>query len=80
MNDFNKILANGNVPVNSRLMKINGHYANGVHYCVVSHFKDNELIEDKIEHMINDEFNSSNIYKKSDEDSLPLDMDKEKSL
>lgn len=80
MNNFNKILTNGNVPVNSMLMKINGHYANGVHYCVVSHFKDSDLIEDKIEHMINDEFNSSNIHKMSDEDSLSLDMDKEKAL
>lgn len=80
MSDYNKVLATGNIPLNNKLIKINGHYANGIHYCVVSHFKDVGLIENKIEHMITDEFNSSNIHKKSDGDSLPLDMDKGESM
>lgn len=48
----------------------------GVNYCVISHFSNKDLITDKIENMLINELDSSEIGKKSDETLSGLDIDK----
>ena len=70
----------GVIPLTERAIQIHGHKEHGVNYCVVSHFKNDDFIHSKIEHMVADDLNSLDLNKKSDEISLGLDMDKEKNL
>lgn len=77
MDMIDLILAAGIIPLDERCTQIHGHKENRVNYCIVSHFKKDSFIFDKISHMAVDDLRLSNLNEKSDETSLSLDMDNE---
>lgn len=70
----------GAIPLTEKAIQVHGHKENGVNYCVISHFKNGDFIQSKIEHMVTDALDSLDLNKKSDESSSGLDMDKEKKI
>lgn len=70
----------GAIPLTEKAIQVHGHKENGVNYCVISHFKNGDFIQSKIEHMVTDALDSLDLNKKSDESSSGLDMDKGKKI
>lgn len=70
----------GAIPLTEKAIQVHGHKENGVNYCVISHFKNGDFIQAKIEHMVTDALDSLDLNKKSDESSSGLDMDKGKKI
>ncbi len=67
----------GRIPLDERGVKVHGCKIRGVNYCVVSHFRSGERIEEKVKHLVMDELSSLDLTKKEDETSSGLDMDKD---
>lgn len=74
------ILFTGKIPLTERAFRIHGRKERGVNYCVISRYKNGELIHSKIRHMITDDLDSLHLNKKSDENLSPKKLDNEKSL
>ena len=79
MDYIEKLISSG-IPLTEKAIQIHGHKENGVNYCVISHYKNGDFIQSKIEHMVTDVLDSLDLNKKSDESSSGLDMDKEKKI
>lgn len=66
----------GRIPMDERGVKVHGCKIRGVNYCVVSHFRSGDMIEDKVAHMVTDDLSSLDLNKKEDETSSGMAMDK----
>ena len=78
--DYIEELISSGLPLTEKAIQVHGHKENGVNYCVISHFKNGDFIQSKIEHMVTDALDSLDLNKKSDESSSGLDMDKGKKV
>ena len=78
--DYIEELISSGIPLTEKSIQVHGHKENGVNYCVISHFKNGDFIQSKIEHMVTDAIDSLDLNKKSDESSSGLDMDKGKKI
>ena len=78
--DYIEELISSGIPLTEKAIQVHGHKENGVNYCVISHFKNGDFIQSKIEHMVTDALSSLDLNKKSDESSSGLDMDKGKKI
>ena len=78
--DYIEELILSGLPLTEKAIQVHGHKENGINYCVVSHFKNGDFIQSKIEHLVTDALDSLDLNKKSDESSSGLDMDKEKKM
>ena len=78
--DYIEELISSGIPLTEKAIQVHGHKENGINYCVISHFKNGDFIQSKIEHMVTDALDSLDLNKKSDESSSGLDMDKGKKI
>lgn len=79
MDHIEELISSG-IPLTEKAIQVHGHKENGVNYCVISHFKNGDFIQSKIEHIVTDAIDSLDLNKKSDESSSGLDMDKGKKI
>ena len=80
MKNEDTFMLSGAIPLTEKAIQVHGHKENGINYCIISHFKNGDFIQSKIEHMVTDALDSLDLNKKSDESSSGLDMDKEKKI
>ena len=61
--DYIEELISSGIPLTEKAIQVHGHKENGVNYCVISHFKNGDFIQSKIEHMVTDALDSLNLNK-----------------